>query len=590
MQSTGEAGVPVQSVDAHLEEEKEEDESKYPTGVALWAVLVPVTIGYFLYFLDTCIVATASPAITLRFDSLIDIGWYGGAYQLGNSAVRPLTGKMYSHFNTKWTYLAFFFLFELGSLICGAAVSSPMFIFGRALAGAGAAGIGTGALVIISCVLPVRKQAKALGMNMGVGQLGVALGPILGGVFTEYVSWRWCFYINLPLGGAFVVLLFFSRIPEATVKKPAMQVLGTAIKSLDLVGFALVAPATIMFLLGLQYGGTLYPWTHSIVIGLIVGGVATFAVFLVWEYYQGDAAMIPLALLKTRIIWCAAATLFFLLGSILTAEYYLAMYFQTVKGNTPLQSGIHILPATLGLAVFAITAGVLSEKLGYYLPWNLGGAALSAIGYGLMSTFKPGTATLRWVGYQVLYGIGSGAMVSMPYVAVQNCVSTPQIPLAMTLVLFCQDIGAATWLVAANAIFNNGLQKELEQRSSEIGIDPAFIVRAGATSIRQIVQGDRLAAALEAYTGAITHVMYLGIALCCATFLFASGTGWKDIRVAQNLPAIKGSPSESSGNVPLTNEKGTDTPKQVDSPSDSSVTTPLTEDEKPVVANKQTVV
>lgn len=101
MQSTGEAGVPVQSVDAHLEEEKEEDESKYPTGVALWAVLVPVTIGYFLYFLDTCIVATASPAITLRFDSLIDIGWYGGAYQLGNSAVRPLTGKMYSHFNTK---------------------------------------------------------------------------------------------------------------------------------------------------------------------------------------------------------------------------------------------------------------------------------------------------------------------------------------------------------------------------------------------------------------------------------------------------------------------------------------------------------
>lgn len=100
MHSTGEHDVPVKPVGVHLEEE-EDDESKYPTGVALWAVLVPVTIGYFLYFLDTCIVATASPAITLRFDSLIDIGWYGGAYQLGNSAVRPLTGKMYSHFNTK---------------------------------------------------------------------------------------------------------------------------------------------------------------------------------------------------------------------------------------------------------------------------------------------------------------------------------------------------------------------------------------------------------------------------------------------------------------------------------------------------------
>lgn len=201
-------------------------------------------------------------------------------------------------------------------------------------------------------------MASSPNTSHGVGVSNATLS-----VAKRLLTLRTGFYINLPLGGAFVVLLFFSRIPEATVKKPAMQVLGTAIKSLDLVGFALVAPATIMFLLGLQYGGTLYPWTHSIVIGLIVGGVATFAVFLVWEYYQGDAAMIPLALLKTRIIWCAAATLFFLLGSILTAEYYLAMYFQTVKGNTPLQSGIHILPATLGLAVFAITAGVLSKNI-----------------------------------------------------------------------------------------------------------------------------------------------------------------------------------------------------------------------------------
>jgi hypothetical protein len=158
------------------------------------------------------------------------------------------------------------------------------------------------------------------------------------------------------------VLLLFSRIPEATVKQPPLQVLGTAIKSLDLVGFALVSPASIMFLLGLQYGGTLYPWTDSVVIGLIVGGVVTFAVFLIWEFYQGVAAMVPMALLKKRIIWSAAATLFFLLGSILTAEYYLALFFQTVKGNTPLESGIHILPATLGLAIFAITAGVLSKN------------------------------------------------------------------------------------------------------------------------------------------------------------------------------------------------------------------------------------
>lgn len=261
-----------------------------------------------------------------------------------------------------------------------------MFIVGRAIAGAGASGIGTGALTIISCVLPVRKQAKALGMNMGIGQMGIALGPILGGVFTEYVSWRWCeytalssfdshllpadippvfrfvgFYINLPLGGAFAVLLLFSRIPEATTKLPPRQVLGTAIRSLDLPGFMLISPAAIMVLLGLQYGGTLYAWDSSVVIGLIVGGGVMFIFFLIWEYYQGDAAMIPMAMLKKKVIWSAAATLFFLLGAILAAEYYLAMYFQTIHDNTPVMSGVHILPTTISLLSFTVVSGVMSE-------------------------------------------------------------------------------------------------------------------------------------------------------------------------------------------------------------------------------------
>ena len=168
------------------------------------------------------------------------------------------------------------------------------------------------------------------------------------------------FYINLPLGGALAVLLLFSRIPEATTKLPPRQVLGTAIKSLDLVGFMLVSPAAIMFLLGLQYGGTLHPWDSSVVIGLLVGGIATFALFLVWEYRQGDTAMIPIAMLKEKIIWSAGATLFFLLGAIVTAEYYLAMYFQTVHGDSPLMSGVHILPTTLGLLMAAVLAGTMS--------------------------------------------------------------------------------------------------------------------------------------------------------------------------------------------------------------------------------------
>ncbi|GAM82787.1 hypothetical protein ANO11243_007730 [Dothideomycetidae sp. 11243] len=552
MRPTDDAGP---QLDIPLEENEDYDdwdEDKYPKGMALWSALIPVTIGYFLFYLDTCIVATATPVITVRFNSLIDIGWYGAGYQLGNAAVRPLTGKLYSHFSIKWTYFAFLVIFELGSAISGAAVSSHMFILGRAIAGAGSSGTTTGALVIISCVLPVRKQAKALGVNLGIGQLGVALGPILGGVFSEYASWRWCFYVNLPLGGALLVLLLFSRIPESTTKLPARQVLGTAIKSLDLPGFMLISPGAVMLLLGLQYGGTIHPWSSSVVIGLIVGGIVTIILFLVWESQQGDIAMIPMAMLKKKIIWSAGATLFFLLGSILAAEYYLAMFFQTVHGEKPLMSGVHILPTTLGLLLFAVLAGMMTEKLGYYLPWNLGGAAVASIGYGLMSTFTPTTPSPKWIGYQIIYGMGSGAMLAMPYVAVQNCVPAPQIPIAMTIVLFCQDIGASIWLVAGNAIFNNGLRQQLQQHINEIGVNPDFIINAGAYSIRKIVQGAQLAAALRCYTTAISHVMYLGIALALATLCFATGLGWKDIRATKKLQEIKASNSPASSMYNLT--------------------------------------
>lgn len=125
-------------------------------------------------------------------------------------------------------------------------------------------------------------------------------------------------------------------------------------------GFMLISPGAIMFLLGLQYGGTLHPWNSSVVIGLLVGGISTFIVFLIWEYYQGDAAMLPMAMLNNKIICSAGATLFFLLGAILTAEYYLAMYFQTVHDDTPLMSGVHILPTTLGLLLFTVLAATMS--------------------------------------------------------------------------------------------------------------------------------------------------------------------------------------------------------------------------------------
>jgi hypothetical protein len=138
-------------------------------------------------------------------------------------------------------------------------------------------------------------------------------------------------------------------------------VLGTAIKSLDLPGFMLISPAVVMFLLGLQYGGNQFAWDSSVVIGLLVGAAATFVLFLFWEHRQGDGAMIPFPMLKHRIIWSASANMFFLMASILVADFYLAIYFQAVHDDSPLMSGVHMLPTTLGIVLFTMLSGTLSE-------------------------------------------------------------------------------------------------------------------------------------------------------------------------------------------------------------------------------------
>ncbi|KAL6858331.1 hypothetical protein ACO1O0_005792 [Amphichorda felina] len=407
-----------------------------------------------------------------------------------------------------------------------------MFIVGRVISGVGAAGVSNGALTTIAAVLPTRRQPLFMGLNVGLSQVGLAIGPIVGGAVV---------------GG----FLLFNNVPEPKPKRPAMEVLGTAIKSLDLPGFFLICPAAVMFLLGLQYGGNQYAWDSSVVIGLLVGAAATFALFLVWEYRQGDAAMVPFAMIKNRVIMSAALTMFFSLSSILVADFYIAIYFQAIRDDSPLMSGVHMLPITLGMVLFTMLSGVLISVLGYYLPFIIVGAVISAVGYGLLSQLSPSTSVAQWIGYQILYGVGSGCTTAAPYIAVQNLVPAEQISVAMAIIIFTQNIGAATSLIAANAIFSNTLRRQLQERAGQIGLAPDAIIAAGARSIRDLVSGSRLDAVLAAYSNSIDRVMYLGIGVSVAVLAFAWGLGWKDIRKANQLKAITDESSESGDKEPM---------------------------------------
>ncbi|KAL4945539.1 hypothetical protein BDV06DRAFT_219227 [Aspergillus oleicola] len=524
--SPGNASTPTQPIEAPAEE--------WISGVPLFMVVAGITLVMFLMLLDTSIIATAIPKITDQFHSLEDVAWYGSAYTLASCALQPLTGKFYTHFQSKWTFLGFFAVFEVGSIICGAATSSMMLIIGRAVAGMGSSGMINGALTIIAGAVPMHKRPALIGMIMGFAQLGLVSGPLVGGAFTTKTTWRWCFYINLPIGGLVALLLVFTRMPEQRKKGHALDVLPTFYKSFDLVGFVLFAPAAIMFLLALEYGGTEYPWDDQVIIGLFVGSGVTAIVFLVWEWYKGKEAMIPFHLITQRIAYSSYATISVIFGLTMVMAYYLPIYFQSIRDDSALDSGVNLLPNIIAQLVTAVLSGVLIGKLGYYLPWSLGGAVFAAVGSGMLSTLSPTTSTAAWAGYQVLVGLGRGASTQAPMLAVQNGINPDDISTAMAVLAFSQTFGGSVFLAIASVIFNEGLKDQIPRYAPNV--DTSAVVAAGATGFRDLVSGDDLAGVVKGYAKAIDWVFYLVTSLCVVQFLVSWGMGWVDVRQKKGAP------------------------------------------------------
>ncbi|KAI0376197.1 putative MFS multidrug transporter [Hypomontagnella monticulosa] len=506
----------------------QEPEEHWVSGVKLLNIIAAITLVCLLVLLDTSIVATAIPRITSDFHSLADIGWYGGAYQLACAALQLLTGKMFMNFSSKWTFMGFFALFELGSLLCGVANSSKMLIVGRGIAGAGSSGILNGTFTIIAGCVPMAKRPSLIGFVMGVSNLGLVMGPLIGGALTEYTTWRWCFYINLPVGGLVALMLAFIEIPDQIQKPPPMTVVRTLHSKLDLFGFVLFAPAAIELLLAVQYGGITYPWNSSQVIGLFVGAGVTFIVFLAWEYYKGDAAMIPFSMARKRTVWTSCLVYGLLMSQLFCSSYYLPVYFQGVKGATPFLSGVYLLPSILGQLFSSVASGILVGKVGYYLPFTLVSAAMVSIANGILSMLAPDTSTGKWIGYQIILGVGRGLGMQMPIIAVQNTLPPAQIAVAMALTMFSQNFGGALFLSFSETIFTNSLKTLIPEYAPSV--DPQTVIDAGATGFRGSISSSALANVLLAYAQSVDRVFYLTAGASVACFIFAWGTGWVDIR------------------------------------------------------------
>ncbi|OCT44541.1 putative HC-toxin efflux carrier TOXA [Cladophialophora carrionii] len=481
----------------------------YLTGSKLYLVLTGIGLAIFLFALDVSIISTAIPAITVRFHATTDIGWYAAAYPLCLCALQPLSGKIYANFSLKWAYFVFVGIFLLGSLLCAVATSSNMFICARAVTGVGAAGIFSGALSILAIVVPLDKRALYTAALSSLFGVATVTGPLIGGALTTKVSWRWCFYINLPIGAVtLVALALFFRPPVRDSEKGSLR---EKVLKIDVVGCVLFVPTVVMALLALQWGGHEYPWKSATVIGLFCGAAVLAVAFLAWEWHEGDDAMIPFSILLQRSVLLSCLFIAFMMGSYIVNVYYLPEWFQVIKDATPLHSGVMTLPAVIAQVLATIIAGLIINRTGYHNPWSFIGMAFMATASSLYTTLDTSTGHAKWITYLVFQGVGGVAMQS-PLLAVQAALaSRPQlIPIGISTVAFFQYFGASVFQSIALAIFQNQLVSSLKSHADGLTQDQVqLLLDAGSGHARRVTLDhfpSKLQPVLWAYNKAITNV------------------------------------------------------------------------------------
>ncbi|KAJ5413177.1 hypothetical protein N7465_005482 [Penicillium sp. CMV-2018d] len=506
-----------------------DDASDYElTGIPLVLVITGLSLAIFLMSLDSSIISTAIPRITSEFNSTGDIGWYGSAYSFAMCALQPIAGKLFGSFPMKVIFLGSLAIFELGSLLCALAVNSPMLIVGRAIAGIGAAGCFTGAFCIVAVSSPLVKRPFYIGILQSTFGIATIIGPVLGGAFTEHATWRWCFWINLPIGAVTILsLLFFFKPPTHDSIKPRSVL--RRLQNLDLLGAVLFAPAIIMIFLALQWGGTEYAWKSATIIGLFIGGAGLGVVFALWQIRKGDNAMIPPRLITERTMFFSCFSEFFAMGAVYISVYYLPEWFQVIKGASPTKSGLMYLPLALSDVLSATLTGASLKYLGYPNPYMLLGTGLMSIATGLFSTFSLTTPHQHWIPFQVLQGLGVGMTLSMPYVATQTVLKPEDIPVGTSLLQCFQFFGASVNLAIAEAIFDN----KLNSRLASWGFDTyevRNIISAGSAEARSVVSAADLPGVLESYNHAIITTFYVATSVAAVAFLLSLGIRWRSVK------------------------------------------------------------
>jgi EmrB/QacA subfamily drug resistance transporter len=441
-------------------------------GRALATVFVALMLGMFLAALDQTIVSTALPTIVGDLGGLNHLSWVVTSYLLASTVSTPLYGKLGDMLGRKPVFLAAILIFLAGSLLAGLSQTMVELIGFRALQGIGAGGLMVGAQAIIADIVPPRERGRYMGLIGSVFAVASVAGPLLGGFFVDQLSWRWVFYVNMPVGAIAVAIVIFKlHLPGQTLRH-----------TIDYLGAALLTGGVGALTLFATWGGTEYAWSSPVIVGLGIAGVVLLAAF-VWQETRAAEPIIPLKLFRSSVFSVASGMGFLVGFAMFGAIIFLPLFLQIVYGVSATSSGLRMLPLMAGLLAASIASGRAITRFGRYRVFPIAGTAILAAGMALLSQLGVNTAPWLASVYMLVIGVGIGLVMQVLVLVVQNDVGRADIGVATSTATFFRSVGGSFGVAIFGTIFASRLATELQhlprsvvaQLGSGVHISPAQV-------------------------------------------------------------------------------------------------------------------
>ncbi len=485
-------------------------EAKSSVRGGLIIIYAALMLAILLAALDQTIVATALPTIVGDLGGLSHLSWVVTAYLLATTASAPLWGKLGDQYGRKMLFQSAIVIFLIGSALCGLSRNMPELIGFRALQGLGGGGLMVLAQAIVGDVVPARDRGKYQGAFGAVFGVASVAGPLLGGFFVDNLSWRWVFYVNLPIGIIALATIAFALPASASREAHKIDYLGTLL---------LAGAATCVVLLT-SWGGTTYAWSSPAIIGLGIGAVI---LAVAWWVSAGRAAepVLPRRLFHNPVFSVSAGISFAAGFAMFGALAFLPLYLQVVRGVSPTISGVYLLPMVLGLLLTSVASGQLISRLGRYKVYPIIGTALVAIALFLLSRLTETTSSVVMSLYFFVLGLGLGLVLQVLVIAVQNSTDYADLGTATSSVTFFRTIGGSFGVAIFGSVFSNRLATELAAVLHGASLPPGFNPAAAQANpaVLQRLPAALRADVLHAYVVSF-HAVFLGaVPVAAAAFV-----------------------------------------------------------------------